>query len=61
MPFLKAMKNQEIVADDGRCNWTDRFTLEGQPVDHILASNLSQYTALTKQEAERARIWRDNG
>jgi hypothetical protein len=61
MPFLKAIKNYEIVADDGRCNWTDRFTLKGQPVDHILSSNVSQYSALVTQEAERARIWRGNG
>jgi hypothetical protein len=56
-PFMKAMNRQSLVVDDGELDWEDVFTLERQPLDHVLGFNVSQYSALTSHEAERARTW----
>ncbi len=60
MPFMKSMMRQSLVVDDGESDWEEVITLERQPLDHLLTSNVSQYSALVTQEAEKARIWRGN-
>ena len=39
--FFRAMKNRQLeMGPDGKWNWESVFTLEGQPVDDILAENV---------------------
>ena len=50
-PFMKSMNRQSFVLTDDGWSWQDTYTLERQPLDHLLHSNLENYCTAMQDES----------
>lgn len=55
-PFIKTVKRQAFAGGDESVTWRPQPTAPGQPIDDLLAANLTAYSGWVEERADRGRV-----
>jgi hypothetical protein len=51
-PFMRTTKRRRMVSSNTQRRWEETFTLENQPLDHVLSENLEKYSHWADSQVE---------
>jgi hypothetical protein len=51
-PFAKTMRRRRMAASNGKREWEETWTLERQPLDHLLSDNIGLYSDWVQRQSD---------